>query len=199
MVGAAPLLRGSGVAYDSQSATAKLQYLWSNVVADRTSHPWPSLLELAKVYVESMSPTVTYVSDEFPEGRSKLIHSVAAIAQCQFAWNGSGNYTGLFRQADMGLCRLSSALQPDTDDTDDTTDAEFIPAAGFKFLRDGVHSGNFMAMCVALAACCASHRRACWFHCVTRPLCTLPPQVPSHGSRLVECAWVQRALPSAST
>jgi len=144
-VAAAPLLRGS-IEYEGQSATAKLAYIWSRVTADTTSHPWPSLLQLSHIYIESMSPTVDYVSDEFPDGRSKLIHSVGAVAQCAFKYNRAGNYTGLFEGADHGIIRMSSALEPDTSDTDDAPDSAFIPAAAFKFLRDGVQSGNFMAM-----------------------------------------------------
>lgn len=116
------------------------------ITAETTSHPWPSLLALGHIYIESMSPTVEHVSDTFPSGRSKLIHSVGAIAQCKFEYNGNGNYTGLFRQADFGLCRYSSALEPDTSDTSDPEDSNFIPALAYKFLRDGVPSGNFMSM-----------------------------------------------------
>lgn len=60
-----------------------------------------------------MKPTVSLISDEFPEGRYKLIHSVGGAASVKIDWNAAASkYTGLFREANLGLIRLASATQP---------------------------------------------------------------------------------------
>jgi len=57
-------------------------------------------------------------------------------------WVDLGNhpYTGIFKGADTGYVRFSSAVPVDT-----TTKA-MTPGMAVKFLRDGVDSANFVAM-----------------------------------------------------
>jgi hypothetical protein len=90
-----------------------------------------------------------YVSDEFPSGRSKLIHSVGVSAQVKFVYDAETvnnlGYTGLFGGANYGVIRVSSAIQPDFT-KENAADGSFIGGAGFKFFRDGVASANFLAM-----------------------------------------------------
>ncbi len=55
-------------------------------------------------------------------------------------------YTGIFEGASYGLLRLSSALRPDTTKKENAKGANFGPGMALKFLRDGVHSANLVAM-----------------------------------------------------
>ena len=58
-------------------------------------------------------------------------------------------YTGIFASgADHGLIRLSAAKEPDMSAGTEPKDAleRFTPGFGLKFLRDGVPSGNMVAM-----------------------------------------------------
>ena len=53
---------------------------------------------------------------------------------------GSHPYTGVFTGAQNCLIRMSLASKPDPEEKKTT------PGFGLKFLRDGVDSGNFVAM-----------------------------------------------------
>jgi hypothetical protein len=139
----------NGPLYESQKASEKNDFIWSKVIADESKGTWPSTLSLAKLFLESMSPSVDYVSDEFPAGRQKLIHSVGVAAQCSFEWDEAAvsklGYTGLFQKATYGTIRASSAIQPKFGGGK-AEDSSFVPGVGFKFFRDGVHSADFVAM-----------------------------------------------------
>lgn len=134
----------NGPTYDSLSAADKAAFLWSRVTANETSAAWPTPAEVGKVLVESMQPTVSYVSDELPEGRTKVIHSVAVMAQARWV-AFAGNYTGILGQgADNLLLRFSSAGEPNT--TLEGPAAAFVPAVAIKALIDGEPSQNLFAM-----------------------------------------------------
>jgi hypothetical protein len=73
-----------------------------------------------------------------PWQHSKYIHAVGAVGKAHFEWNeNSAEYTGLFKQADHCMLRFSSAKTPSP---------HIAPGMGVKCLRDGVPSGNFVAM-----------------------------------------------------
>merc|ERR1711939_1041972 len=89
----------------------------------------------------SLSSTGHLNSDQFPEGRLKLIHSVGWVSKIKFDWNDAAKkYSGQFQpgNADYGICRFSSATPPTKDATG--------PGISVKLLRDGVASGNFVSM-----------------------------------------------------
>lgn len=44
--------------------------------------------------------------------RVKYIHSVGNVGKVHFKSNGKHPYTGIFKGADTGLVRLSSAVEP---------------------------------------------------------------------------------------
>ena len=72
--------------------------------------PWPNI---AGIFLESMTPSFKGKGDAMPPGdlygtRTKYIHSVGVVAQCEFVPKSSG-YTGMFKKADHGYIRLSSA------------------------------------------------------------------------------------------
>lgn len=69
----------SSASYQSQSSSVKLNQLWNEISANTESGSYPSALGQAKVFIESMKPSLNFVSDMMPEGRSKLIHSVGVV------------------------------------------------------------------------------------------------------------------------
>lgn len=150
VVATAAYLRGTGsILYDSQSAKEKFDYLYSNIVADNTPADWPSTIgfnpyaTLAGLFLESMKPTVELISDEFPDGRYKLIHSVGGAASVKVDWtDAASQYTGLFRGANYGLIRMASATEPSEGGGKKSEESGFVPGLGIKFLRDGQPSGN---------------------------------------------------------
>lgn len=100
---------------------------------------------MPQLFTESEAPTFETPGDEMPQGslygyRLKLIHSVGAIAKVKFHSNKNHSYTGIFEGADYGYARLSAAIEPDT------KVQSLAPGMGLKFLRDGIDSGNMVAM-----------------------------------------------------
>jgi len=124
-----------GDAWQKQNASIKLQKLWAAVTKDTSSGRWPSLLEQAELFVESMPTTFDTVADDmpkqFPSYRKKLIHSVGAIAQAKWVSYTGHNYTGLFKGANFGFIRFSSAAEK-----------TFTPSFAIKFLINNVRSSN---------------------------------------------------------
>jgi len=98
-------------------------------------------------------PSISWVGDTFENGwlgvRNKYIHTVGNTAMVKYtvAPNNEG-YTGIFASgAEHGVIRLSAAKQFDKTKTSAAEAYDnFTPGFGLKFLRDGVHSGNLVAM-----------------------------------------------------
>jgi hypothetical protein len=88
-----------------------------------------------------MKPTVSEFTDEMPEGRYKLIHSVGGAASVKFDFLPNP-YTGLFKEANYGLIRFASAKEPKEGSGIGALEGGFTPGIGVKFLRDGVPSAN---------------------------------------------------------
>jgi len=65
-----------------------------------------------------MSPTFDTKGDAMPLNflglatRSKLIHSVGVVGKVIFKPFGGSPYTGIFKGANSGIIRLSSAAEP---------------------------------------------------------------------------------------
>merc|ERR1711871_530430 len=85
----------------------------------------------------------TEVTDQMPEGRFKLIHSVGGAASVKFDFV-SNPYTGLFQKATLGLVRFASAKEPKEGAGVGALDGGFTPGIGVKFLRDGKPSANIV-------------------------------------------------------
>lgn len=101
-------------------------------------------MELAKIFIEEMSPTFNTKGDAMKPGmlwghRTKLIHSVGTVGKVKFVPVAGNQFTGVLRGADYGLIRLSSAAKP-------SADKPLGPGMGLKFLRDGIDSANLVAM-----------------------------------------------------
>ncbi|GMH63685.1 hypothetical protein TrRE_jg10170 [Triparma retinervis] len=146
----AALLRGSlAKVYDSQSAKEKFQYLMEKITENSSPGQWPPTVgwppasALPYLFIESMTPTVSEVTDEMPEGRYKLIHSVGGAASIKFDFQPNP-YTGLFQEANYGLIRFASAKEPKEGSDVGALEGGFTPGMGVKFLRDGQPSANIV-------------------------------------------------------
>jgi hypothetical protein len=126
--------------YETQTASAKLAVLWQNILADNNqSGSWYGILDMALLLIRSDWVTGHTYSDIMPDGRKKLIHTVGAVAKAKIVWDGANTkYTGLFKAANNVLVRASTAQEPTKDG--------ITPALAIKALRDGVPSGNVIAM-----------------------------------------------------
>lgn len=136
--------------YEGQTASKKLEDIWAKITANPLSGPWPALLDKAKLFIQSMSPSVEYISDELPSGRNKLIRSVGVTAKVKFAWNADAitklGYTGLFKSAQYGTIRASSVGAPDYSKTTDPASASYVPGFAVKFFRTNAPSANVLFM-----------------------------------------------------
>lgn len=131
--------------YLAKSAEDKLADLWKEITADTTSGSFPSAVELPGIFLESMEPTFQSPGDAMPPGklygnRRKYIHSVGAVGKVKYVAK-SNKYTGIFKGANQGLIRLSSAAAPTAD-----SKSPLAPGMGLKFLRDGIDSANLVSM-----------------------------------------------------
>ena len=72
--------------------------------------------------------------------REKFIHSVGVVATAEWRSLGSHGYTGVFTGTENVIVRLSLAA------TLDPQELKTTPGMALKFLRDGMDSGNMVAM-----------------------------------------------------
>ena len=72
--------------------------------------------------------------------REKFIHTVGVVATAEWRSVGDHSYTGVFTGSQHVIIRLSLATRPDP------RRMRTIPGIALKFLRDGVTSGNLVAM-----------------------------------------------------
>ena len=129
--------------YLSMTAQDKQADLWTEVIADTTSGSFPGI-KLPGIFVESMEPTFTGKGDAMPLGRvygerAKYIHSVGTTGKVKFVPAPGSQYSGIFKGANYGLARFSSAAGP-------SKSQPLAPGLGLKFLRDGTDSANLVSM-----------------------------------------------------
>jgi hypothetical protein len=130
--------------YLAKTAQQKQAELWAEITSDTSSGKFPSALELPGVFVESMEPTFTGKGDAMPSGalygsRTKYIHSVGTVGKVKFVPVAGQPYSGIFKGANYGLVRFSSAAAP-------SSSQPLAPGLGLKFLRDGTDSANLVSM-----------------------------------------------------
>lgn len=78
--------------------------------------------------------------------RRKYIHSVGLHGKVRFnayvpSPSKQTGFTGIFKGAEYGIVRLSSAAKPAIDGSQPLT-----PGIALKFLRDGIDSANLVSM-----------------------------------------------------
>eukprot|EP00164_Ancoracysta_twista_P001711 GFYU01002243.1.p1 GENE.GFYU01002243.1~~GFYU01002243.1.p1 ORF type:complete len:345 (+),score=128.66 GFYU01002243.1:35-1036(+) len=132
-----------GRQYESLSAVEKLRMNWDRVIQDTTPSGWYGTLDTLSLFTEDIWLTGERISDEFPEGRKKLIHTVGTIAQIKLDLVDN-KYTGLFNGADHGFVRASCANAPS--EAGWFSDKTMVPGVSLKFFRDGVPSANMFLM-----------------------------------------------------
>lgn len=135
--------------YLKLSAPDKMRLLMGNIQESKNPSSWFSALSMTGIFRESMCPTFNAKGDQLPWERSflfshgyrnKYIHSVGNVGQIEWKSVGSHPYTGVFKGSKNALIRASLASEPDKDEKNTQ------PGIGLKFLRDGVDSGNMVAM-----------------------------------------------------
>lgn len=134
--------------YGAMSAVQKQEVLWNNVISSQYTTDYSS--ESALPTEESLLPspdllnpfylldTFFHISDEMPEGRTKLIHAYGSVAKVEFRVTSS-RYTGIFKSGGIGLARLSIARMSTAQDS-------FIPGMAIKILVDQNLPVNFHVM-----------------------------------------------------
>jgi hypothetical protein len=133
------------MAYEKLQASEKQSLLLDAVGSDKASGSYPFPTRVMNILTESVMTTFDAVSDVFPQAREKYIHSVGVVGGIKFESSGDHPYTGIFKGAEHGLIRFSSAKQPGLPAVPGIVPA-FTPGVGIKFLRDGRPSSNFVAM-----------------------------------------------------
>ena len=125
----------------TSTAETKFQAVWAAITKSSTPATWFDTSALLGLFIESMEVSFEK-GDWLPEDRKKLIHSVGEVAPVE--WQPRPNdYSGLFESgAKYGIIRLSSAKKPSFQEKS----WDFTPGFGLKLFRDGVHSGNTVAM-----------------------------------------------------
>ena len=135
--------------YLKLSASDKMRILMDKILVTKKPADWFSALSVGKIFAESMCPTFRAQGDQMPWERSllfshgyrnKYIHSVGNVAQIEWKSVGSHPYTGVFKGSKNALIRASLAKEPDIEEK------KTAPGIGLKFLRDGIDSGNMVAM-----------------------------------------------------
>ena len=131
----------NGPEYIAMSRQDKSDKIWAKITEDSSFGSW----QLLKSLLVPQGPVFDTEGDEFLCGmtgcRQKTIHSVGNVGKVAWVSKGSHPYTGIFKGADTGYVRMSSAAPADTG-----TPPNLKPGMGVKFLRDGEDSANFVAM-----------------------------------------------------
>jgi len=134
-----------GDKWQHQTAAQKQDTLMGQCLESTKPYGWYSV-RLAELFTEDMNVSFDSEMDDMPkqhlvEERPKVIHSVGAIAECEFRiTNTDTTYTGLFESgAKNAFIRISSAKEPDMKEG-------IVPGISMKFMRDNVPSGNVFAM-----------------------------------------------------
>lgn len=126
--------------YEDLKAEAKKELVLAHVNSDKKSGTYPSTGALVTgIMSESVKVSFDASADIFPQKRTKFIHSVGVTGGIRFNSNGDHPYTGLFKGAEHGVIRMSSAKAV-------SAGSGVAPGMGVKFFRDGRPSANFVAM-----------------------------------------------------
>jgi len=124
--------------YEQRTALEKKAIVLAHVNKDMDSGKYPAVLKvLTGIMGESVMVSFDASADVFPEKRAKYIHSVGVTGGISFESTGDHPYSGLFKGAEHGIIRMSSAKAPSS---------RIAPGMGIKFFRDGRPSANFVAM-----------------------------------------------------
>ncbi len=126
--------------YQSLSAKCKQELIWKHVLVDERRERFYKGFEFESLFDQDMNLSYDTVSDSMPKNRLKKTHPVGLTAKIELIAAPDQPYTGLFKGAKYGIMRISdtTATTPEVPKT--------APGFGIKFLRDGMYSGNAVAM-----------------------------------------------------
>ena len=129
-----------GDEYISLSRQEKSDKIWTKITENSKSGSW----HFTETLFVGQNEVFDTKGDEFDCSwtgcRNKTIHSVGNVGKVHWISANEHGYTGIFKGADSGYVRMSSAAPVDT------KTPNMKPGMGVKFLRDGVDSANFVAM-----------------------------------------------------
>jgi hypothetical protein len=129
-----------GDEYIKMSRQDKSDKIWGKITENSKSGKW----HFAQTLLVGQNEVFDTAGDEFDckltGCRNKTIHSQGNVGQIEWVDMGDHPYTGIFKGADAGYVRMSSAKPVSA------KHHSMTPGMGVKFLRDGVDSANFVAM-----------------------------------------------------
>jgi len=109
--------------------------IWNGITADSTPGEYPNLLGLLSASIQTSFDDQW---DVMPAGRVKYIHSIGAVCLVNMDVT-STKYTGILGNGmQHGIIRMGSAAEIGSSGT--------TPGNGFKFLRTGVKSANWVSL-----------------------------------------------------
>ena len=127
--------------YIALSGAEKQDKIWEKVIEDTSSGQWTSI----DVFFSDMKKTFGSPGDEMfckSDGkcRTKTLHNVGSVAKIKWVSEDTAGhpFTGLFKGSDTGIIRFSTGSAP--------SGSGITPGIGIKLLRDGIDSGNLVAM-----------------------------------------------------
>lgn len=124
---------------ESAPGSEKLDSIMGKVYAQEGTSSRVNWYDGLKLLTDDLRPSMDFVGDEAPYCHSKRIHAVGVVCSTVFEADASSPFTGIFQSGSPhSLMRFSLATTPSATTT--------TPGIGMKFLRDGVPSGNFVAM-----------------------------------------------------
>jgi hypothetical protein len=99
--------------YLGKSRKQKLNELWSEITADRSSWSYPNIVEQGKIFLSDQTHNFKTPGDAmnplpWPLGiRQKYTHQVGCVGKVKFVSKNNHPYTGVYKGADSGIVRLS--------------------------------------------------------------------------------------------
>ena len=126
--------------YQALPALCKTEMIWRKVLQDDLRERFYTGDEFQSLFDQDMNLSYDTLTDSMPVNRVKVTHPVGVTSKIEYISHPDSPYTGLFRGAKHGIMRIS--------DTTKTVPhvAKTSPGFGIKFLRDGMASGNSLAM-----------------------------------------------------
>lgn len=130
-------------AYEKKSGCEKQDILWKKIedskyenLPDYASHY--NVLRMVYQRAKTLSKKINKQTDIAPKGWKKFLHKRGIVAKVKFNATEDHPYTGIFKDADCAILRLSLTYKPG--------DKPFAPGLAFKALRDGIPSANISAL-----------------------------------------------------
>lgn len=126
--------------YQALPAICKHEMIWRKVLQDDTRERFYTGTEFQSLFSQDMNQSYDTLSDTMPINRKKVTHPVGITSKIEFIAHPDSPYTGLWRGAKYGIMRISDTTKTVPHIT------KTAPGFGIKFLRDGMSSGNSVAM-----------------------------------------------------